>query len=62
MNPSFKIPITKSIIPDNIAIIIAIETNSVVPGFANLLQAANVISAITATGPTANVFEVPKIE
>ena len=39
-----------------------IETNSVVPGFANLLQAANVISAITATGPTASVFEVPKIE
>ena len=41
---------------------IEIETNSVVPGFANLLQAANVIRAITATGPTASVFEVPKIE
>ena len=40
INPSFKIPITSKIKPDSVANIIEIDTNSGLPGIANLLQAA----------------------
>ena len=50
-----------SIIPDIIAKIIAKTTYSALPGFANWLQEAEVIKAITATGPTARVLDVPNI-
>ena len=49
------------IIPDIRAKIIANIMYSELPGFANWLQDAEVISAITATGPTARVLDVPKI-
>ena len=50
-----------SIIPYIIAKIIAKTTYSALPGFANWLQEAEVIKAITATGPTARVLDVPNI-
>ena len=40
---------------------IANTTYSGLPGSANWLQEAAVIKAMTATGPTARVFEVPNI-
>ena len=50
-----------SIIPDIIAKVTANTTYSALPGLANWLQEAEVIRAITATGPTAKVFDVPNI-
>ena len=62
IKPSLNIPIKSKIKPDITANKIAIDTNSELPGCANLLAAVKVINAITATGPTASVFDVPNIE
>ena len=61
IKPSLRSPINVSIIPDMRAKIIANTMYSELPGFANWLQDAEVINAITATGPTARVLDVPKI-
>ena len=61
-NNSFINWIKSKIKPDIAANKIAIDTNSELPGCANLLQTAKVIKAITATGPTASVLDVPNTE
>ena len=61
INPRFNKPMVMRIKPDIIAKVIANETYSGLPGIANWLQEAEVIKAITATGPTAKVLEVPNI-
>ena len=61
IKPNLRSPMTVSIIPDIRAKRIANTMYSELPGFANWLQDAEVINAITATGPTARVLDVPKI-
>ena len=58
IKPSLRSPMNVSIIPDIRAKMIANAMYSELPGFANWLQDAEVINAITATGPTASVLDV----